>query len=442
MEQEIRFCTSADGTRIGYAMYGNRPGRPLIYSDGLFHDLTAYWAAAGPRAWVEIPAQHRRLVEYDRRGSGISQRGAGDLSLDVQVADIAAVVDALKAQECDLVGWFDGCAIAVSYAARYPDRVNKLVLFNPFTDASTASGGRTAYQMASLIRSDWSMARRALATTMHSSRDSQRWWSQVLKSSISQEVAARYYEEFIAEIDISTMLGDVRAPTLVLHLSEAGWIPQAAARAVATSIPDARFIPVIGSPGVYHEKFAEIVLPFLDEGAAVKPTSLQSGTAIILFADIVDSTALTERLGDSAFREKARYLDATLRNIIREAGGTPIEGKLLGDGVLSTFASARQAIEAALRCGSAGGECGLPLHLGLHAGDVISEEGNIFGGAVTIAARISDQSAPGELLVSQTVRDLARTSAGVSFEDEGERSLKGVSEAMRVWRVVAGAAAD
>ena len=138
-----------------------------------------------------------------------------------------------------------------------------------------------------------------------------------------------------------------------------------------------------------------------------------SGTAVILFADIADSTALTERLGDAAFRAKARDLDAALRTVIREHAGTPIEGKLLGDGVLAVFTSARQAIEAALACARAGDDAGLPLHLGLHAGDVIREDNNVYGGAVNIASRISGLSAPGEVLVSDTVRSLARTSAGV-----------------------------
>jgi class 3 adenylate cyclase len=151
--------------------------------------------------------------------------------------------------------------------------------------------------------------------------------------------------------------------------------------------------------------------------------------------DIVDSTALTERLGDNAFRAKARDLDATLRTIIREHAGTPIEGKLLGDGVLAVFSSARQAIEAALACARSGDDAALLLHLGLHAGDVIREENNVYGGAVNIASRIAGLSAAGEVLVSETVRSLARTSAGVRFEDRGEQSLKGVGEAVRVWAV-------
>jgi len=162
----------------------------------------------------------------------------------------------------------------------------------------------------------------------------------------------------------------------------------------------------------------------------------------ILFADIADSTALTERLGDSAFRGKARELDGALRVAIRERGGTPVEGKLLGDGVLAVFTSARQAIEAALACGRAGDDGGLPLHLGLHAGDVIRESdpdgrSNVYGGAVNIASRISGLSAPGEVLVSDTVRSLARTSAGVDFEDRGEHALKGVADPQRLFAVMA-----
>ncbi|HEV8574530.1 MAG TPA: adenylate/guanylate cyclase domain-containing protein [Dehalococcoidia bacterium] len=155
----------------------------------------------------------------------------------------------------------------------------------------------------------------------------------------------------------------------------------------------------------------------------------------MLFADIADSTFLTERLGDAAFRAKARDLDSALRTVIREHAGTPIEGKLLGDGVLAVFTSARQAIEAALACGAAGSHAGLPLHLGLHAGDVIREENNVYGGAVNIAARISGLSAPGEVLVSDIVRGLARTSAGVTFEDRGEHALKGIADAQRVFAV-------
>jgi class 3 adenylate cyclase len=212
---------------------------------------------------------------------------------------------------------------------------------------------------------------------------------------------------------------------------------------IAASIPNAHLVTLEGrdvGASYSDPQMMAAVDDFLGDGPAdpSEGASLPSGTAIIFFADIVDSTALTERLGDTAFRAKARDLDATLRTTIREHAGTPVEGKLLGDGVLAVFTSARQAIEAALACGKAGDNAGLPLHLGLHAGDVIREDNNVYGGAVNIASRISGLSAPGEVLVSETVRSLARTSAGVAFEDRGEQALKGVGETMRVWAVKEG----
>src|SRR5207247_148926 len=126
-----------------------------------------------------------------------------------------------------------------------------------------------------------------------------------------------------------------------------------------------------------------------------------SDTAVILFADIADSTSLTERLGDTAFRDKARALDEAMRTVIRANGGTAVEGKTLGDGVLAVFTSAKQAITCAHACNEAASTAGLFLHAGIHAGDVIRESDNVYGGAVNIASRISALSAPGEVLVSR-----------------------------------------
>jgi adenylate cyclase len=184
------------------------------------------------------------------------------------------------------------------------------------------------------------------------------------------------------------------------------------------------------------DPFAKAIEDFIFEGEEAAATAgLPEGMAVILFADIVDSTSLTEQMGDAAFREKARELDTSLRAVIRECSGTPVEGKLVGDGVLAVFTSARQAIDCALRCSDAGEPLGLRLHVGIHAGDVIREGNNVYGGAVNIAARIAGASAPGEVLVSDTVRGLARTSAGVAFDDRGERSLKGVADPQRLFAV-------
>jgi len=250
-------------------------------------------------------------------------------------------------------------------------------------------------------------------------------------------------------VDCLTLADQVQAPTLVIRHTGVEWLSMDSTRELVNAIPGARMVAIEGGYSDHPREAARAILQFLagyaparHQRPAVEQRSSTGSpsTAIILFADIADSTALTERLGDAAFRAKARDLDAALRAVIREHTGTPIEGKLLGDGVLATFTSARQAIEAALACASAGSHAALPLHLGVHAGDVIRESdpdgrGNVYGGAVNIASRISGLSAPGEVLVSETVRSLARTSAGVRFEDRGEQALKGVGDPVRVWAV-------
>jgi class 3 adenylate cyclase len=162
---------------------------------------------------------------------------------------------------------------------------------------------------------------------------------------------------------------------------------------------------------------------------------IPEGTLTILYADIADSTMLTEKLSDATFRSESRRLEESLKKAITEAEGKMIEGKLLGDGVLAVFKSANKAIDCAIACNKAASGTILRLHIGLHAGDVIREGKNIYGGAVNIAARLSDKSAPGEIIVSETVRSIARTSTRVKFEDRGLHSLKGVSDPHRLFSV-------
>jgi pimeloyl-ACP methyl ester carboxylesterase len=222
MEPQIRFCTSADGTRIGYALNGSPDDPPMIPVRGWGYVLEAYWAHPWGWHFEEVEGRHRRVVDYDRRGCGASQRDASDLSLAAHVADLSAVADALSLERFDLMGWHDGCAIAASYAAQNVDRVGRLVLCSPFADAAGTAWGDAVAQTARMIRADWSLARRAIATVFFPSGpvEMQRWWSRVMKDSTSPEAAARHYEEFIAGLDITAELPRIQAPTLVLHFSD------------------------------------------------------------------------------------------------------------------------------------------------------------------------------------------------------------------------------
>jgi len=452
MEPQIRFCRSADGTRIAYGRIGGGPGLPLFLVNGWAGSIELAWESPINRPLYEAISQDRLLVVFDRRYVGASERELKEesFSLQTQVDDLTAVISATGADSFHLMGIAETNGIVATYAVANPDLVSRIVMASAFADTKQV-GSKEAYEAtAQMIRANYSMARRTLADLLYPSGpdEMRRWAARFLKEAVPAETAARYVE-YEATINIADTLEEISNPTLVIHHRRERYVPIKAGRRVATLVKDAQFVVQDGDMTGWDDETSDLIREFLAQDdpveAQTKPrpmsaantsfTKTQKGLTVLLFTDIANSTGLTESLGDAAFRDKARRLDNALRTAIVESGGKPIEGKLLGDGVLATFDSARDAIAAALECAHAGENHELSLHLGIHAGDVIREDQNVFGGAVNIAARIAAESPPGEVLVSQTIRDLARTSAGVGFEDIGERALKGVSDPVRLWRV-------
>jgi len=422
MEPQIRYAKTSDDISIAYTTIGDGP--PVLSCSDHIFSMQSWFSDTNPGQpyWPKLAAR-TRFTMFDPAGIGASQRDVSDFSLDAQVRAVEAVAACFADDRFTLVGFSTGCASAALYATRHAGLVRELICVYP----TVPMADRVVAEM----RENWSLTRRrwAGAAFPEGPVSAQRWYSNAMRESATADVAAAYIEEF-ARADLREIYRRIPVPTL-LCVAEAGQ-GRENDLALANLVPDCR-VAVISSSGVGT---AEVILEFMAiDAAPVNAPPPPSGTAIILFADIVESTALTERMGDTAFRAKARDLDASLRSIITEAGGMTIDAKTLGDGVLATFPAASQAIDAALRCGAAGDAQGLPLHLGLHAGDVIREQSNVFGGAVNIASRISSLSAPGEVLVSRTVADLARTSAGVTFEDRGEHVLKGIADAQRVFAV-------
>jgi class 3 adenylate cyclase len=440
MAPRIQYAKTSDGVSLAYWKLG-QGGTPLLVTPPLgVSNISLEWQLPELRAWYERLSARRMLVRYDPRGNGMSDRAQLYLSLEAGYADLSCIVRQVAESPIDILASAFGGALAVQFAAREPDRVRRLVLWS----AQVTQYGPRAWEridaIVALAERDWDLA---VETFAHASIGWARGteaheWAALIKASIKQEDFVRGWRAFREFPGVASLLSDVRSPTLVLDSESTQAIPRGDARLLAAGIPGAQLLQLGTETPFQNEQGTRAVDEFLSDGRESFVTTkadIPPGTVIILFADIADSTALTERLGDAAFRAKARDLDAALRTVIREHVGTPIEGKLLGDGVLAVFTSARKAIEASLACGAAGASAGLPLHLGLHAGDVIREDNNVYGGAVNIASRISGLSAPGEVLVSETVRSLARTAAGVRFEDCGEQSLKGVGEPVRVWAV-------
>ena len=324
--------------------------------------------------------------------------------------DLEAVVASLGLRRFYIVAdLVHGSLIAINYANRHPEQVVRMALYSAATRIPADWHDR-ASQLLKTFRGDWRSFTESFAQYVRGwerQEDAKRS-AAFLRASVEMDAFKSIWRE-MGKWDVTALLPQVTTPTLLLYERDSPRFGPQHGRELASVMPDARVVVVERSdPGEYAGP-AEVqaIRSFFgapDVGSGTMPESATSETGMtaILFADIADSTALTERLGD---------------------------------GVLAVFTSARQAIEAALACATEREGAGLPLHLGLHAGDVIREDNNVYGGAVNIASRISGLSAPGEVLVSETVRSLARTSAGVRFEDRGEQSLKGVGEPVRVWAV-------
>ena len=436
MEPQVRYVRSADGTRLAVWTLGH--GRALVNPQShWFTSMESFWNIPEERAGIEEVAKRRLVVRFDGRGFGLSDRNVDDFSIEARTADLAAVIDSVGDQPVDLIATGNSAVTAITFAARQPTRVRRLILWNAVSRGSEIRESETGRALRQLIQTDWDTYVRTQAALL--------WgWNAVGLAVGEASLHSVTPESYMASVralrgwDVTEFLPQIHCPTLLLYRRNNPNTSLDAVRQVASVLPNARLV-VIDDPVIlaFGGPARAIMEDFLDDDEAPpNPMPASSGTATILFADVVDSTALTARMGNEGFRERTRVLEDALRRVIRDAGGSPVEGRTLGDGVLGDFNSAAQAIAAALQCEQHAERVGLQLHLGIHAGDVIREPGgSVSGIAVSIAARISDLTEPNEILVSSTVRDLARTSASVTFEDRGEHALKGVGEPQRVYAV-------
>lgn len=432
MEPRIQYAKTSDGVSIAYAMFGD--GAPIVFTSNIWGDIHLIQSGTLHRKEMveRLVAQGRRVVAYDGRGMGSSDRSSTDFSLEARRRDLEAVVDRLDLESFVLCGRDHGVPAAVAYTVAQPRRVSQLILIEAYISGADFYGTvpvlRAVNSMRDMARDQWELFTETLGSLITGFTDVEhaKRSAETFRSGMTGE-AFLSLGDASEEIDIGGLLSSVAVPTLVVHNTSFVVGNLGISREIASRIPKAELVTT--------DDPMRAIGDFLGLEAQARPESSPSGTAIILFADIVDSTALTERLGDDAFRNKARSLDEAMRSSIHANGGTPIEGKTLGDGVLAIFNSARQAIACAHACHAAANAAGLALHAGIHAGDVIREADNVYGGAVNVAARVAAASGAGETLVSDTVRSLARTSAGVTFEDRGEQALKGIDDPVRLFKV-------
>jgi class 3 adenylate cyclase len=446
MEPRIQYAKTADGVSIAFYTLGD--GMPFVYLPDIPDThIQMEWQIPMSRRWNERLAEKRMLVRYDARGWGLSQGDVADYSLDVLMLDLQAVVDRLSLERFALLGTLQMGPVAIAYAARNPERVSHLILLFSWARASDFYASPRLRAMRELLERDWELY---LETMAHiwmgfSEGEPAHHAAELYRESVTRQ-ALRATIAALREFDVTDLLPQVRAPTLVLHRRQVRLFDVDLAKHLASHIPDARLLLQQGDiPNPWQgdmEAVASAIDEFLDEGeqTATAAEAPPVGTVhTILFTDMESSTTLRQRLGDAKAQELVRIHNTIVRDALKGHGGSEI--KHTGDGIMASFPGASGALECAvaIQRGVAAHveqhpQTPLRVYIGLNAGEPISEDSDLFGTSVDLARRICDHAEPGEILASNVVRELA-AGKGFLFSDRGEVALRGFEDPVRLYEM-------
>lgn len=451
MEPRIEYATTTDDVSIAYWALGE--GTPLVQMPAfpLTH-VHLEWQIPELRRWLESLAARTRLVRYDARGAGLSERDVTDLSLEAQVRDLEAVVDELALERFALFSSGDPGMAAITYATEHPERVSHLILWCSWARRADVSSAPRTRTLRALLSQDWEIYTENVARVLlgwNAEREA-RQFAAFFRECVTPEVL-REAVDAVYEVDVSGSLTKIQCPTLVLQRRQMTNPDVDVATRLAARIGDGRLVLVEGtSPLWFTDDVVEAVLravgDFLDLGdvaAALPPRPERRAYRTILFTDVEGSTSLTQRLGDSHARQVLREHERITRECLLAHSGR--EMKTSGDGFMASFTSAAKALDCAIamqRAFAARNESAdvkFEVRIGLNAGEPIAEatgrgEEDLFGTPVIMAARIMAGAAGGEILTSETVRGLVAGS-GYLFSDRGEAALRGFEDQVRLYEV-------
>ncbi|HZU20698.1 MAG TPA: adenylate/guanylate cyclase domain-containing protein [Gaiellaceae bacterium] len=441
---ETRYARSGD-VHIAYQVSGSGPVDLVVIPPWITH-LEQAWENEAVAAHYERLGAFSRLIRFDKRGTGLSDRTVGIADMETRMDDARAVMDASGSERAVIFGLSEGAPLAALFAATYPERTIGLILYGSFARVTRAPGypwGPTREEALAEIRdlvARWGTREWAVdALTdmgLEPTDEEVDFWSRRWRASASPGEVERL-ELMNLEIDVRDILSTIRVPTLVLHRTSDA-LPVEGARYVAERIPTARFVEV---PGREHgivmgdpEPIEREIRAFVESlrEAAPRADEPERVLATVLFTDIVGSTAHAVELGDRRWRELVSQHHRTIRRELARFRGRELD--TAGDGFFAAFDGPARAVRCACAVSDSVRELGLEIRAGLHTGECEVVDGKIGGIAVHIGARVASEAAPGEVLVSQTVRDLVAGS-GLEFLERGEAELKGVPGAWRLYAV-------
>ncbi len=441
---EVQYAKSGD-VSIAYQVSGDGPV-DLVLVTGFVANILYAWEQPIVVRFLERIGEFARVIRFDRRGCGLSDRPREVPTLETRMDDVRAVMAAAGSRRAVVVGTFEAAPMTALFAASYPEKVGALAMYNGYAKAVRSQDypwGRTEDGWAdelSELEDGWasgSYIDRVLERSFPSQKgddDFRRWFINQMRYGASPS-AVMTIQRMAMDVDVRDVLPVIRVPTLILHH------PARAdeARFMADRIPDAKRVELAGednslwlAPGAPDEleRFVQRV-----SGAAEPDTVL----ATVLFTDIVGSTERAAALGDQRWAELRELHHAIVRRQLDRFRGKEVD--TAGDGFFATFDGPARAIRCAVAIRDAVAELGIEVRAGLHTGECELRGEKPGGIAVNIGARIVAQSGPGDVLVSSTVRDLVAGS-GIVVEDRGEVELKGIADRWRLFSVAAESGQD
>jgi len=435
---DVRYAASGD-LSIAYRVVGDGPV-DLVWVPGFVSHVEVLWELPLWRRLMDRLTSFARVIVFDKREQGLSDRTGAPPTLEDIADDIGAVLDAVGSERAAIVGLSEGGPAALLFAASHPERVSALALVGTYARLTWAPDnpeGVPAAQMQAFVESVVARWGGPAAVHVWFGEDAKRdqalteWWARLLRTGTSPR-GAKALLGLYEDLDARAALASISAPTLVVHGRDDLLVPPALARALADGITGAQYLELPGPHLMFIADDGRAFAAAVEElvtGRQAQPDA-ERVLATVVVTDIVGSTEQATALGDRAWRELLqRHDDATRRELERFAGR---EVKQTGDGFLATFDGPARAVRCAAAIRDALAPHGLALRTGVHTGECELRGDDVSGIAVHIAARLAALARPSEVMVSSTVRDLV-TGSGLEFEERGEQPLPGVPGAWRLF---------
>ena len=432
-----------DGAALAYQVVGDGPVDVVNVVELVIH-LDLAWTDPDLHHIFERAAGYSRSVFMQRRGWGLSDRITYTPTLEQQADDVLAVMDDVGMRRATLAGTFGTCGALALLAAKEPERVSALVFVNPLAQGAESGGELHGWTQAE-ISTFAEQYRQAFAhwgsgeiidmwdPVLYSSPFNRRLGA-LLERSSATPVAAQSYFEWILQLDIQDVLRSVQVPTRVLRLPS-NPVPDAAVRHVADLVRGGTFHMLPETiPGA---TLGQAWVPIADHIEEVATGTVHSADAdrflgTVLFTDVASSTELLAMVGDAKYRDMRADHERLVRLTVENAGGDLVN--VSGDGTLSLLDGPTKAVKCAETISRESADAGIAVRCGVHTGEIERDGINVTGMTVHIGARIGSAAAPGEVMVSRTVRDLV-VGSGLTFVSHGEQELKGVPERWELFAV-------